>query len=112
MSAHLREPVRDDAFPPMATQMKVDMLFNKGGGVWIFHDRPLPDILKWIECDAEAGTVTMVMASGKVQELGMKLQGSQGAYLSAACEARVMLAANGQVTDLAIVPVITRGVAA
>jgi hypothetical protein len=97
--------------PPLATYMKVDFLYNQDGGVWLLHDKPLPDILKWVEYDADRGVVTLNTAQGKTQELGLPLPGVAASRLRKAIEITVLLMDKGKIMDFAIVPLNTTGAA-
>ena len=89
--------------PSLASYMKVDFMFNDKG-VWILHDKPLPEILKWVEYDVEKGTVILNTAEGRTQELGLAIPVKAAARLRKSVEISVMLVKNGQIADMTIVP--------
>ena len=93
--------------PPLATCMKVDFLYNQEGGVWLLHDKPLPDILKWVDYDADTGIVTLNTAQGKTQQLGLPIPAEAIPRLTKAVEITVLLINNGKIMDFAIVPLNT-----
>lgn len=95
-------------FPTMNSTMKIDFLYNEEGKAWLLHDRPLPDILKWVEYDADTENVILVTRSGKIQDLGLKVPAGQALYIERAMEITVLLMKAGKVEDFAIVPMITR----
>ncbi len=97
--------------PPASGTMKVDFLFNKDGGAWLLHDKPLPDILKWIEYDADDESVTLVAQNGKVQNLGLKIPADMGAYLHIAMTVTALRMEGDKIADFAVVPLITRDTA-
>jgi len=72
------------------------------------HDQPLPDILKWVEFDADLETVTLVTEGGKLQDLGIKIPSDMSYYIENAMELTTMLVKDGKVADFAIVPMLTR----
>lgn len=95
---------------PLDQTMNVDFLFNSKGDVWIFHDRPLPDILKWVEYDADMESVTLITASGRMQDIGGKIPADLGRKMAGASEITVTYMNKGQVEDFAIVPMLVRGI--
>lgn len=91
-------------FPPLASYMRVEFLANLEGGVWVLHDKPLPDILKWVDYDVDAGTVTLAMQTGKTQPLGLGVPKSMVDRLKKANEISVILVQEKKVQDFALVP--------
>lgn len=57
--------------PPLATRMGVDLVVNEKSDIWLLHDKPFAEIVKWIEFHQDLNKVILIMASGKQQELGM-----------------------------------------
>lgn len=104
------ESVDSPVFPSMSSTMKVDFLYNQDGKAWLLHDRPLPDILKWVEYDSDTENVTLVTRSGKIQDLGLKVPAGQAMYIERAMEITVLLMNGGKIADFAIVPMITRNI--
>ena len=96
--------------PPLASYMKVDFMFSQKG-VWILHDQPLPEILKWVDYDADRGTVTLNTAQGRTQELGLAIPAKAAAKLRKSVEISVILIKNGQIADMTIVPLNILGLA-
>jgi hypothetical protein len=89
--------------PSMASYMKVDFMFNDKG-VWILHDQPLPEILRWVDYDTDSGTVTLNTAQGKTQELGLPIPARASERLRKSVEISVMLIKDGKIADFTIVP--------
>jgi len=87
--------------------MRVDFLFNRTGGAWLLHDKPLPDILKWIEYDSEKETIVLVTRSGRLDGLGLRIPVEKKAYLERAMEVTALLMHDGFVKDFAVVPMVT-----
>lgn len=88
--------------------MRVDFLFNRTGGAWLLHDKPLPDILKWIEYDSEKETIILVTRSSRIGGLGLRIPVEKKIYLDRAMEVTALLMHDGFVKDFAIVPMVTR----
>ena len=98
--------------PPLASQMKVDFLFNATGGVWLLHEKPLPETPAWAEYDADEGTVTMVTETGRSMALGLKVPGDFGLCMKDAAEMTALrLDEKGNVLDMLIVSMVTRNTA-
>lgn len=91
-------------FPPLGDSMTLDFLWDEKGGAWILHDKPLPEILKWVDYDAERGVVTLNMAHGRSQDLGVAIPAKAAKVLAKTVKITVMYMKDGQVEDLAIVP--------
>lgn len=95
-------------FAPVAATMKVDFLCDGKGSAWILHDKPLPDILHYIEFDSEAETLTLVMRSGRIQDLGLKVPSMFKTDLEKASTVTVMYLVAGEIQDFAMPPLFTR----
>ena len=87
--------------------MKVDFLFNRTGGAWLLHDKPLPDVLKWIEYDSEKEMIVLVTRSGRVDGLGLRIPLEKKIYLERAMEVTALLMHDGFVMDFTVVPMVT-----
>lgn len=90
--------------PPLAASMTVDFLWDEDGGAWILHDKPLPEILKWVDYDADRGVVTLNTAKGRTQDLGVAIPAKASKLLAKTVKITVMYMQGGQVQDLAVVP--------
>ena len=91
--------------PPLASCMKVDFLWDDKGGAWILHDKPLADILKWVDYDPDSGRVTLNTAQGKTQDLGLPVPAAAAKGLKKAEKVTVMLMKDGKIKDLTMVPI-------
>jgi hypothetical protein len=102
-------PFETEASPrtPLESGMRLDFLYNREGGVWLVHDKPLPDKLKWVEYDAGAETVTLVMANGRIADPGLRIPPERSFYLTRAMEVTALLMKDGFVTDFSIVPMVS-----
>ena len=83
--------------------MKVDFLANQEGGIWILHDQAMPEILKWVDFDADAHTITFAYQTGKTQELGLPIPANMTERLKKANNISVILVKDGQIRDFALV---------
>lgn len=101
------KPVIPDSLPlwPAATLgMKIDVAVNEDSKIWVIHDKPFPDYLEWVEFDKEAGVLTFVTATGKIQDLGMQIHAPMDDFLAQAGEVCVLMVRDGQVRDMGRVP--------
>lgn len=89
----------------------VDFLFNKKGEALILHSKPLPEILKWIEYDADTETLTLVMRSGHIQDLGLPVPRKKALPLLDGRDVTVLYLQSGKIADFTIVPLVARGTA-
>jgi len=94
-------------YPPLADAMKVDLVVNSSGSIWILHDRPLPALVTWADYDSDAGTVTFATDKGKTQELGIQVPRTMTGTLQEATQVSVLLMENRKVTDFTIIPLNT-----
>jgi hypothetical protein len=88
------------------SDMRVGILYNRDGGVWLLHDQPMPDALKCVEYDAISETVTLITGSGRIADSGLKIPAEKSFYLERAMEVTAVLMKDGFVTDFAIVPMV------
>ena len=91
----------------LGADTRINFLFNKEGGVWLLHDKPLPDTLKWVEYDTQKETVTLVTRDGRISDLGVRIPADKSFYLERAMEVTTLLMDQGRVADFAIVPMVT-----
>ena len=57
----------------LASLMNVNIMVNESSKVWVLHDKPLPDLLKWVEYDCDRGCVSLVTDEGLLLSLGLEL---------------------------------------
>ena len=94
----------DAPYAPLASLMRVDVLANATDGIWVLHDKPLPDILKWVDYDPLAETMSLAYQDGRTQEIGLIIGKAMAAKFSGFSEITVMLMEEGLVADFAMVP--------
>ena len=97
---------RETALCATSSGIRIDFMFNREGGVWMLHDRPLP-VLKWVAYDHEKEILTLVTKDGRVADLGLRLSADRSFYLERAMEVTALLMKDGFVTDCAVVPLVT-----
>lgn len=51
--------------------MKLDLAVSDLGEVCIFHERPMPEPLNWVEYDREAMKLYFISENGRMQGIGM-----------------------------------------
>lgn len=57
----------------LTSLMNVNIMVNESSKVWVLHDEPLPDLLKWVEYDCSSGCVSLVTDDGVLLGLGLEL---------------------------------------
>lgn len=53
--------------------MKLDLAVSEGGDVYVFHEKPMPEKLNWVEYDRAALKLYFISHKGRIQGLGMKV---------------------------------------
>ncbi len=102
---------RDEDFPvypPLMTQMKVDLAVSPESDVWMIYEKPLPEIMKWVEYDIELQTLTLVSLSGKVQDFGMKVPAPMKKYMARATQIYAVHQGQNEINDMSVVPLVVR----
>ncbi len=60
-------PVLSDA----VKVMKLDLAVSDLGEVYIFHEKPMPEPLNWVEYDRETMKLYFISENGRMQGIGM-----------------------------------------
>lgn len=95
-------------YPSLMSMMKVDLVISPESDVWMAHDQPLPEVLKWIEYDLDLQTLTLVCVSGKIQDFGMKVPAPMKKYLRKAAHVYAIHQAEDHIKDMSRVPLVVR----
>ena len=59
--------------PNMTSWCKVDFVVNEKGDALVVFDQPMPELVDWVEFDADVHMVTFVTYTGKIFSLGAPL---------------------------------------
>ncbi len=103
--------VADDVSPvmqPLKKKMNFDLLISPDSDVWLVMDQPLSEIMKWLEYDPDLDTLCLVSASGRIQDLGMKIPAPMKKYLRAATEITLVYQGDHCVNDMSVIPLVSR----
>lgn len=106
-----RPAVADDVGPvmhPLKKKMNFDLLISPDSDVWLVMDQPLSEIMKWLEYDPDLDTLCLVSASGRIQDLGMKIPAPMKKYLRAATEVALVYQGDHCVNDMSVIPLVSR----
>lgn len=95
-------------YPPLMSQMKTELLISPESDVWLLYDRPLPEIMKWVEYDVDLETLTLVSISGKIQDFGMRVPPAMKKYLSRAQHIYAVHQGENHIKDMSLVPLVVR----
>ncbi len=79
--AHQGADTASPVYPSLMSQMKAELVVNPESDVWLIYDRPLPEVMKWIEYDLDLETLTLVSISGKIQDFGMRVPPAMKKFL-------------------------------
>lgn len=66
---------------PLAEQMRVSLLLNAEGKLWLVHDKSFSDILMWAEYDIDAASLLLVFKDGKIQDTGVEIPANIRKYI-------------------------------
>lgn len=91
-------------WPDAATAVKFDVAVNDDGQIWVIHDQPFPDLIEWIEFDAEKGVMTFITPGGKLQNLGVTIHPPMTHAVAAARQVCLIMMMNGEIRDMGLVP--------
>lgn len=94
--------------PILTDQMKIDVMVNKEGHIWVCHDRPFKQYVDWIEFDADAGRLIFVTQGGRLNDFGIKIKPLMAKYIKKANTADLLLMKNKKIHDFGRVPLVTR----
>ncbi len=95
-------------YPSLLSQMKVDLAVSPESDVWMVYEKPLPEVMKWIEYDIDLATLTLVSLSGKIQDFGKKVPTSMQKYMSRATQVYAVHQGDIQIEDMSVVPLVVR----
>ncbi len=95
--------------PDLTDAMLVDIAIDKNAQVWVFHNKPLPDILEWIEYDQTDKRLVFVTKGGRLNDFGLTIKPLMHKYLCKAQTADVMLVYDETIHDFIRVPLIING---
>lgn len=93
---------------PLKKAMKIDILVNEKSQVWFCYDRPMPDLVLWIEYDLDIGSLTFVMRGGKVADYGELILPEVRTYLKHADTAYLVHIKDKKIQDMGAVKIVTR----
>lgn len=88
--------------------MKIDILVNEKSQVYFCYDRPLPDLVLWIEYDLDTGSLTFVLRGGRVVDYGELIIPEVRTYLKKADTAFLVYMKDKKIQDLGAVKIVTR----
>lgn len=94
--------------PPAVTQMKIDVLVNEAGKVWVAYDTPFAQPVQWVEYDVDLNTLIFIMGGGRMQEFGISINPKMAKVLALARSAWLVRMANKKIEDLGEVPLLVR----
>jgi len=94
--------------PILTDQMKVDVMVNKEGHIWVCHDRPFKEYVDWIEFDADAGRLIFVTQGGRLNDFGIQIKPLMAKYIKKADTADLLLMKNKKLHDFSRVALVTR----
>jgi hypothetical protein len=95
-------------YPSLMSMMKADLVLNPESDIWLIHDQPLPEVVKWIEYDIELETLILVSVSGKIQGFGQKIPPAMKKYMGKGRMIHLIYFDMDLIQDMSIVPLIVR----
>ena len=73
LAARFRIAPDAPVLPNMTSWCKVDFIVNERAEAMVLFDQPMPELVDWIEFDADVRMVTFVTYTGKIFSLGAEL---------------------------------------
>lgn len=92
----------------LTSEMLIDVTVNKESDVWVFHDRPFPEVLEWIEYDVDDARLVFVTKGGRINDFGIRIGPLMEKYLQKAEQVDAYLVKDKQIHDYIRVPLVTR----
>jgi hypothetical protein len=106
--AHQGADTASPVYPSLMSQMKAELVVNPESDVWLIYDRPLPEVMKWIEYDLDLETLTLVSISGKIQDFGMRVPPAMKKFLRRAKLIYAVHQGEDHIKDMSLVPLLVR----
>lgn len=97
--------------PPAASRMMVDIIINENSDVWILHDKSFTEVVKWAEYDLGDNKLVLVLLSGKMQELGIRIPNEMREYLRYGQKIFLVQMQNKKIADCGQIPLLVRDLA-
>lgn len=94
--------------PALNGTMKVEITVNQDSDVWLLHDAPLSNLVKWVEYDCQQNRVMLVVVSGQYQDIGIVIPDPMRPLLRSARQIFIMQVRDGDIVDFSMVPLIAR----
>lgn len=95
-------------YPSLMSMMKVDLVISPESDIWMAHEQPLPEVMKWVEYDQDLQTLTLVSMSGKIQDFGMKVPPPMQKYMKRATKIYAIHQGENEIKDMSVVPLLVR----
>lgn len=73
LAARFRIDPNAPVLPNMTAWCKVDYVVNDAGQSMVVYDQPMPEMVDWVEFDADVRMITFVTWTGKIFSLGAPL---------------------------------------
>ncbi len=96
---------------PLTSGMLIDVAVNREAEVWVFHNRPFPGVLEWIEYDIDESRLVFITRGGRLNDFGIAIGPQMRKYLQEAQQAYTYLVHDNKIHDFIRVPLLTRQLA-
>lgn len=94
--------------PDLTSKMLIDIAVNKNSDVWVFHDKPFPELLQWAEYDIDDGRLVFITKGGMINDFGLEIQPLMRKYLRKADTIDIILVYDQKIQDYGRLKLITR----
>ncbi len=95
--------------PDLTSRMLVDLVVNEKSQIWLIYNKPLGEVVKWVEYDLDLKRVHLVMISGRQQNLGLVIPARMETYLQRGRQIYMMQMKGKKILDCGLVPLMVRG---
>ncbi len=90
------------------SQMKIDVTIDRNAQVRVFHNKAFPGLLKWVEYDADDGSLVFITEGGRLNNFSIALTKEMKKYLPQARHVEAFFIQDGTARDYTKVEMITR----
>tara|TARA_B100001989_G_C24535243_1_gene463938 strand:+ start:717 stop:1055 length:339 start_codon:yes stop_codon:yes gene_type:complete len=106
-----------DALPPVEEKPVLDNLgkiskmtlaVSETGQVYIFHEKPFPEPINWVEFDPEIAQMHLVSQNGRLQDLGIKVEPELNEQIKSCQKIYVVRIENGKEQEIFEMPLLIR----
>jgi hypothetical protein len=93
---------------PVTDQMKIDLVTNKKGQLWVLHNKRFNGYLDYIEYEAKERRLIFITKDGRLNDFNLEIGDQMHKRLVKGTKIDVMLMQDKKIRDFAPIPLIVR----